>query len=103
MSIKKTHQRKSNLSTISESFNDLLHIYRIDKKFDATQLVSSWERLMGLPISKRTRRIFVKDGTLYVELTSAALKHELTLSKHKILDIFYREFGKKMLDDVVFL
>ncbi len=103
MNIKRNRHRKSNLSTFSESFNELLQTYRIEKKFDATQLVSSWERLMGPTIAKRTKRVFVKDGKLFVELTSAALKQELTLSKQKVLDIFEREFGKKMLDDVVFI
>ncbi|MDH3710509.1 MAG: DUF721 domain-containing protein [Cyclobacteriaceae bacterium] len=103
MNNKRNRNRKSNLSTFSESFNELLQTYRIEKKFDATQLVSSWERLMGPTIAKRTKRVFVKDGKLFVELTSAALKQELTLSKLKVLDIFEREFGKKMLDDVVFI
>jgi hypothetical protein len=58
---------------------------------------------MGSPIAKRTKRIFVKDRKLFVELTSAPLKHELTLSKGKILDIFDREFGQNLLDDIVFI
>ncbi len=103
MALKKPVHRRSNLSTLSESIQDLLQTYRIESKFDATQLTSSWERLMGVPISKRTRRLFVKKGKLYVELTSPALKHELTLSKSKILDIFDKEFGKKMIDDIIFI
>jgi predicted nucleic acid-binding Zn ribbon protein len=96
-------KKKSNLSTVGESFNELLQTYRIQNKFDATRLTSSWGRLMGSPIAKRTKRIFVKDRKLFVELTSAPLKHELTLSKGKILDIFDREFGQNLLDDIVFI
>jgi predicted nucleic acid-binding Zn ribbon protein len=96
-------KRKSNLSTVGESLNELLNTYRLQQKFDATRLTSSWERLMGAPISKRTKRIFVKDRKLFVELTSAPLKHELTLSKRMILDIFDQEFGQKMLDDIIFI
>ena len=96
-------KRKSNLSTVGESFNDLLEAYRIQNKFDATRLTSSWERLMGSPIAKRTKRVFVKDRKLFVELSSAPLKHELTLSKRMILDIFDREFGQNLLDDIVFI
>lgn len=101
--IKSRGTRKSNLSTIEESLNDLLKTYRIQNKFDATRLTSSWERLMGTPISKRTKRVFVKDRKLFVELSSAPLKHELSLSKRMILELFDREFGKKLLDDIVFI
>jgi predicted nucleic acid-binding Zn ribbon protein len=95
--------RKSNLSTVGESFNQLLKTYQIQKKFDATRLTSSWERLMGSPIAKRTKRVFVKDRKLFVELSSAPLKHELSLSKRMVLDIFEREFGQNLLDDIVFI
>lgn len=101
--IKSRGTRKSNLSTIEESLNDLLKTYRIQNKFDATRLTSSWERLMGTPISKRTKRVFVKDRKLFVELSSAPLRHQLSLSKRMILELFDREFGKKLLDDIVFI
>jgi hypothetical protein len=58
---------------------------------------------MGTPIAKRTKRVFVKDRKLFVELNSAPLKHELNLSKRMILDIFDQEFGQKMLDDIIFI
>lgn len=95
--------RKSNFSTLGESLSELLNTYNIQKKFDATRITSSWERLMGTPIAKRTQRVFVKDRKLFVELNSAPLKHELSLSKRMILDIFDEEFGQKLLDDIVFL
>jgi len=95
--------RKSNFSTLGEALNELLNTYHLQKKFDATRITSSWERLMGGPISRRTRRVFVKDRKLFVELSSAPLKHELSLSKRMILDIFDREFGQKLLDDIIFL
>ncbi len=101
--LKTNRPRKSNLSTVGESLNELLDVYRIQQKFDATRLTSSWERLMGAPIAKRTKRVFVKDRKLFVELNSAPLKHELTMSKRMILDIFEQEFGQKLLDDVVFI
>ena len=58
---------------------------------------------MGAPIAKRTNKLFVKNRTLFVELNSAALKHELSLSKSKIMSIFEEEFGRKLIDDIVFL
>lgn len=96
-------KRKSNLSTVGESINELLQVYRIQNKFDATRITSSWENLMGTPIAKRTKRVFIKDRKLFVELSSAPLKHELNLSKRMILDIFDKEFGRKVLDDIIFI
>jgi hypothetical protein len=37
-----------------------------------------------------------------VRLTSAPLKSEMNLNKAKVLDIFKKEFGEKVLKDIVF-
>lgn len=80
----------------------LLETYSIDQKFSETELVSAWERLMGKPIASRTSQLFVHKKVLYVTLTSAPLKHELNLSKSKVLEIIRREFNDQILDDIVF-
>lgn len=80
----------------------LLKTYRIDQKYSETELIGSWERLMGKPISNRTTQIFVHRKILYVTLNSAPLKHELNLSKSKVLEIIRREFNDQIIDDIVF-
>ena len=95
--------RGNNTSTIGEALKKLLHEYNIQGKFDEAKLISSWGRLMGTPIASRTKKLYIRDKKLVVELTSAPLKHELTISKKKILEILSREFGHSIVDDVVFL
>ena len=58
---------------------------------------------MGPSIAKRTSRIFMKNNILIVELTSAPLKSDLTLSKEKIILLFEQEFGKNALEDIRFI
>ncbi len=101
--IKNRANHKSNFSTVGESLNEFIKAYRIQGKFDATRLTSSWERLMGKGIAKRTKRVFVKERKLFVELSSAPLKHQMMLSKSTILDIFDKEFGQKLVDDIIFI
>ena len=95
--------RKADTSTVGEAIRELLDTYKLKSKYDQTQLINSWERLMGAPISRRTDKLFISDRKLYVKLSSAALKQELNLSKSKILSLFMREFGEVIVDDVVFL
>ncbi len=80
----------------------LLETYRIDQKYSETELISSWERLMGKPIASRTSQLFVHKKILYVKLSSAPLKHELNLSKSKVIEIIRREFNDQIIDDIVF-
>lgn len=95
--------RKAETSTIKSAMHELLNAYKIQDKFNATQIIASWERIMGEPIAKRTEKIFMKDKKLYVKINSGALKQELSLSKQKVKDLFLKEFGEDALVDVVFI
>ena len=95
--------RKSETSTVGEALHELLNTYRLKAKYEQTQLINSWERLMGEPIARRTDKIYVSNRKLYVKLKSASLKQELNMSKSKILSVFLKEFGEVIVEDVVFL
>ena len=82
---------------------DLLKTYHIDGKFQETQLISSWETLMGKAIAKRTRKIYIKNKKMFVELTSAPLKQELNMSKSKVMELFNNKFNKNVIEEIVFL
>jgi predicted nucleic acid-binding Zn ribbon protein len=67
------------------------------------RLISSWEVLMGKPIAARTSKIYINNKTLFVQITSAPLKKELSMSKRRILELLEREGGKGIVEDIHFL
>jgi len=99
---KKQDDRKNESLELKDVIREMLQSYHIEEKFDHTRLLASWEKLMGKPIASRTSRLFVKDGVLFVRLNSAPLKSEMNLNKAKVLDIIRKEFGEKVIKDIVF-
>lgn len=95
--------RKAEMSTVGEALHQLLDTYQLKAKYEQTQLIQSWERLMGHPIARRTDKLYINNRVLYVKLSSAPLKQELNMSRSKILSLFLREFGEAIVEDVVFL
>ncbi len=95
--------RKSDTITVGNALRGMLGAFDIDRKYDETQLINSWEKMMGKTIANRTSKIFINNKKMYVTLTSAPLKNELALSKQKVLDIFEKEVGKGIVNDIVFL
>ena len=95
--------RRAETSTVGEAMRELLDTYKLTARYEQTQLIQSWERLMGAPIARRTDKLFIKDKKLYVKLSSAPLKQELNLSKSKILALFLQEFGEVIVEDIIFL
>ena len=100
MAVKKDH---AGAVHVGDAIKELLKQYHIDEKFDEANVVSSWERLVGKPIAKRTKKVFIRNHVLFVELNSPSLKHDLSYSKSSILELFQKEFGKDLVKEIVLM
>jgi predicted nucleic acid-binding Zn ribbon protein len=95
--------RKAQTATLKDAIHGMLQHFRIDAKFKETQVINSWEKIMGTPIFNHTSNIFLRDRVLYIELDSAPLKQQLVMARSKVLELINREAGSEIIDDVVFL
>lgn len=103
--MKKTNftTRKADGAPLKDCIAELLDAYKLRGKLSQTQIISSWGKLMGPSISKRTTDLFFRDNTLFVKLSSAPLKQELQISKSKLIKMLNEEVGVSLIDDIVFL
>jgi len=102
----KTMSKKKNASEIQHIGNaiqNLLKEFHIKSKFDEANVVASWEKLVGKPIAKHTKKVFVRNKVVFVELDSPSLKHDLTLHKSHLLAIFRKEFGDSAIGDIIIM
>ena len=88
---------------VGDAIKELLKQYHIETKFDEANVIASWERLVGKPIAKRTKKVFIRNHVLFVELSSPSLKHDLNYSKSHILELFQKEFGKDLVKEIVLM
>ena len=95
--------RNTEVKPLKQVINDMFSKYRLSGKLREKQIINSWDQIMGISIAKRTSKRFIKEGILFVEITSAPLKNDLMLSKEKIIYLFEQEFGKGILKDLRFL
>jgi len=103
MKKKNFNPRKSEITPVGEAINQMLKAYKINGRFDQAALINAWEEVMGAPIASRTGKIFIKKDVLFVEIMSAPLKHELNMSKQKILDNFRNHLGKSIVNEIVLI
>ena len=94
---------KAEIQHIGNAIQELLKSYQIKNKFDEANLLTSWERLVGKPVAKRTKKVFLRNRVLFVELDSPAMKHDLNIHKAQILEVFQKEFGKDTLSEIIIM
>jgi predicted nucleic acid-binding Zn ribbon protein len=101
--INRENYRKAEPTALKDAINQMYDAYNLKRKVDEGTIITYWEKIMGGLVAKRTTKLFFRDKKLIVELNSAPLKQELTLSKPKILELFAKEVGVGVVDEVVFL
>jgi predicted nucleic acid-binding Zn ribbon protein len=94
---------KSNhdIQTVGQAIRNLLNSYQLTSKFDEATLINSWEKLAGKPIAKRTKKIYIRNRVLFVELDSSSMKHDFTLHKQQVLEMFKKEFGSEVITEII--
>lgn len=100
---KKPNNNQNNTHHIGDAIQELLRSYHLKSKFDEASLISSWERMVGKPVAKRTKKLSVRNKVLFVELDSPAMKNDLNLHKREILGVFAKEFGPDVLTEIVIM
>ncbi len=88
---------------ISQAIQELLKSQHLKPKFDEASVVVSWERMVGKSIAKRTRRIYIRDKVLFVELQSPSLKQDLSYHKSGMLEVLQKEFGKEVVTEIILM
>jgi predicted nucleic acid-binding Zn ribbon protein len=92
---------KNDFQTMGQAIRELLNSYRLTTKFDEASLIGSWERLAGKPIARRTKKLYIRNKVLFVELDSASMKHDFSMHKAQVLDLFKKEFGAGVISDII--
>jgi hypothetical protein len=99
----KNSQRRGNTVSFKDAFDEMLKTLNLRKKYKEQSVMSYWRNMMGEAITERTLRVFIKEKILYVELSSAPLKQELSLTKKMLVVQMNQAIGEKVIDDVVFM
>ncbi|WP_246343619.1 DUF721 domain-containing protein [Adhaeribacter radiodurans] len=95
--------RQSDIQPVKDSIQALLKAYRIQGKVNQVQVVASWEKIVGKAIALKTKELYFKEDKLFVLLTSAPLKHQLVMSKTRVIELINMEVGEGVVKEVVFL
>ena len=94
-------KRLSNESSISDVLKEIIKVNKLQPGIDQIAVIEAWVSLMGNGVNSYTRSLSLRGTTLYVELTSAVLREELSHGKSKIVAMINEEFRREVVKEVV--
>src|SRR3954467_717706 len=94
-------KRLNNQSSIGDVLQQIIKVNKLGAGMDQIDVKDAWRQLMGNGVNTYTKNVVLKGSTLYVELTSAVLREELSHGKSKIVKMINEELGREVVKDVV--
>lgn len=94
-------KRLHNDSPISEVLKAFIENNKLQSGMDKIDVEKAWKELMGNGVNTYTKEVILKGSTLYVTLTSAVLREELSYGKQKIITMLNDELRKEVVKELV--
>ena len=66
------------------------------------RLVESWPNVVGSVISRYTINIYIRNQTLFVHLSSPALRADLSMRRKELVDRLNAAVGSRVIVDIKF-
>ncbi|MCX6279038.1 MAG: DUF721 domain-containing protein [Bacteroidetes bacterium] len=99
--MRKPRIRKSTETPLKEAIEEFLTTYRLKDKLNEAKVIQAWEKVVGAMIVKHTQRLHIRNRTLFVQVSSSAVRNELMYARKKILADLNKAAGGNVVDDIV--
>jgi len=93
--------KKSNLIKLGDAISQLFKQEKLDVKISQFTIKNSWSDIVGAVVAKNTSDIYFNDKTIFITMTSAALKNELSYRKEELISNINKFCGYKLVDHIV--
>src|SRR5262245_17085298 len=90
------------MESISGALSRALRRYGLESELRGWQAVEEWPRLVGERVSRHTRAVGFRHGTLRVEVDGSAWMHELGFLKRDLVRKVNQHLGGELVRDVRF-
>ena len=94
-------KRVNDQRAIGDVLKQIIQVNKLQPGMDQIDVKEAWRNLMGNGVNSYTNNVILKGSTLYVELTSAVLREELSHGKSKIVTMINEELRRDVVRDVV--
>ena len=71
------------------------------EKLSETKIRKVWAEKMGTTINQYTKEVNLRKGKLFITITSASLKQELSYEREKIKEMMNAQLGSEAVVDVI--
>lgn len=93
--------RNQSENSLGDIIRQFTNENKLQDRLNQVSLKSLWEELVGPVISKKTKDLFLSEGTLRVRLESATIRQELEFQKPLIIQKLNEGLGQPVIKELL--
>ena len=94
--------KRNNAEQIGKLIQQFLRQESLESPLNEQRLLDAWPQILGPTIASYTQNLYIKNQTLYVHLTSAALRQELMMAREKLVRSLNQKVGATVIVNIIF-
>ncbi len=94
--------KRTNTEPIGELLRQYLRQQGLESPLNEYRLMQGWAHVMGPIVARYTRDLSIHNQTLYVQLSSPAVRQELTMQRRELVERLNAYVGAQVVCDIVF-
>lgn len=94
-------KRHNEHMSLSDALKEFVEKNKLQSGLDKIEVHDSWVKLMGNGVNSYTTSVKLQRDTLYVQLSSSALREELSYGKEKIIKMLNEDLDKEVIKKLV--
>ena len=94
--------KRNGVNSLENILKKIFNKPKIKKKLEETEVLNQIEEILGNNLKIYISNKYVKNGILYIHLSSSVLRNELSFQKEGIIDNINNNLSKKVIKDIVF-
>lgn len=94
--------KRNNTEKLGDVIMQLLRQEGLETPLNQYRLIDSWKDVVGPVIYKYTTNIYIKNQTLYVQLSSSVIRQELQMGRELLIKNLNSHVGAQVITDIIF-
>ena len=93
--------KRNDAEPIGKLIQQFLRQESLESPLNEQRLLDAWPQILG-PAANYTNNLYIRNQTLYVHLTSAALRQELMMGREKLVRALNQKVGATVITNIIF-
>ena len=93
--------KRNNAESIGMLIRKFLRQEGLETPLNEKRLIDSWGEVMGPVIADLSTPLYIKNQTLYVEVTSAPLRQQLMMSRQQLVTKLNQHVGAQVITNII--